>query len=59
MADKSCETCKYDYFNSCEEIRCRDCPVADEFGVCRCVSAEDVEKCPHYKKNMRRKEVSR
>ena len=52
MEIKSCETCKYDYLNGCEEIRCRDCPMMDdEFGYCKCADIEDVENCPYYKKH--------
>ena len=53
MEIKSCETCKFEWNAHCCETACGDCPAADEFGLCRCVSivvAEDVENCPYYKK---------
>ena len=50
MADKSCETCKYDYYNGCRELRCRDCPMDGEFGCCKCDDIEDKSNCPYYKK---------
>lgn len=50
MEIKSCETCKFGWGAYCSETACGDCPVADEFGLCRCVDIEDVSNCPYYKK---------
>lgn len=50
MEIKSCETCKFGSGNTCLNRLCRDCPMADEFRICRCAFVEDVENCPYYKK---------
>lgn len=50
MDDKSCETCEYDYYNGCKEIRCRDCPMDDEFGYCKIGGRKEFVKMDEQKK---------
>ena len=50
MEIKSCDTCKFEWNFNCCETACRDCPMDDEFGYCKCADIEDKSNCPYYKK---------